>query len=442
MFRLLGRGILDGKTIYVDLFDHKSPILFYIEAIGEFFGKFGVWGLQCIFGIATICVLYKTGKEIQTNNSSAQFVISFLASLLVFFYTFESGNISEEFSLLFIASSFLLFGKYGGMCKDSAKDHPVSFAFLHGMCIAILAFIRLNNALSNCAGLLAIALFLVKEKKWKNLFQNICYGILGVAVVVVPIVLYFTAKNALKEMLYCTFTYNFLYAGNVGHSSSPSSLMIWLLWFSPAILACVVLVFGLISKRFHLDIMDGIIISILIVNIVCMAAINLNIHYFTLFVPVFYIVLCRYLSISKRSVPLYAVLFLIALFAFNDSYRFYSTFRSYYITQAQQIKYDIISKDFAVIPDSEKDSVIGFNIPSSYYLCANILPCYKYYTQQEWWAINDSTVLTDFFDWAYRCRPKWFAIAPNEDNPEVLTLLNSHYECVASDEYVVLFHVK
>ena len=48
-FLLLARGILDGRIPYLDLFDHKGPVFYWMEALGYFFGgRTGVFFLQCI----------------------------------------------------------------------------------------------------------------------------------------------------------------------------------------------------------------------------------------------------------------------------------------------------------------------------------------------------------------------------------------------------------
>ena len=39
VFQLIGKGILEGYIPYVDLFDHKGPILFFIQALGILINK-------------------------------------------------------------------------------------------------------------------------------------------------------------------------------------------------------------------------------------------------------------------------------------------------------------------------------------------------------------------------------------------------------------------
>ena len=77
LFTLLGKGISEGKIIYKDLFDHKGPILFFIEAAGYSMGKTtGIFILQCLFGIINLAVLYNIWSSIkQRQNNSSQGII-------------------------------------------------------------------------------------------------------------------------------------------------------------------------------------------------------------------------------------------------------------------------------------------------------------------------------------------------------------------------------
>ena len=66
VFVLIGKAIVNGKIVYKDLFDHKGPILFFIEAIGYSISeRTGIWIIQCIFGLFTLLFVYRTWKLIK-----------------------------------------------------------------------------------------------------------------------------------------------------------------------------------------------------------------------------------------------------------------------------------------------------------------------------------------------------------------------------------------
>jgi len=50
IYKTMGLGILEGKIPYRDLFDHKGPVVFYINALGQLImsGRQGIFLLQII----------------------------------------------------------------------------------------------------------------------------------------------------------------------------------------------------------------------------------------------------------------------------------------------------------------------------------------------------------------------------------------------------------
>ncbi|MBE7016865.1 MAG: hypothetical protein E7420_01715 [Ruminococcaceae bacterium] len=66
IFSLLGKGMVEGKGLYTELFDHKGPVIFMIDALGHLLGgRTGIFLLQCISGLITVYFLYFTGKMLR-----------------------------------------------------------------------------------------------------------------------------------------------------------------------------------------------------------------------------------------------------------------------------------------------------------------------------------------------------------------------------------------
>ena len=71
VFQIMGKGMLEHKIIYRDLFDHKGPIVYIINAIGFFINnKYGLFIVEIIvFYIGTIFV-YKTSRIVLSKKLS------------------------------------------------------------------------------------------------------------------------------------------------------------------------------------------------------------------------------------------------------------------------------------------------------------------------------------------------------------------------------------
>ena len=61
IFMNMGKGILNGDIPYRDLFDHKGPLIFYIDALGwKLFGNtLGIFIIEVIFMTVDMFFIYK-----------------------------------------------------------------------------------------------------------------------------------------------------------------------------------------------------------------------------------------------------------------------------------------------------------------------------------------------------------------------------------------------
>ena len=139
IFSLVGQGITQGKFLYVDLFDHKGPVLFFIEALGDLLcGRTGIWLVQCIFGVINLLILYFSWLLIRIKQEKCALIdcsAIFIAGYSIFFYTFERGNLSEEYSLPFISICIYFFIKYALMCKEKIQ-HSYLYSVIYGACLS------------------------------------------------------------------------------------------------------------------------------------------------------------------------------------------------------------------------------------------------------------------------------------------------------------------
>lgn len=48
VFLYIGQQILDGSIPYRDIWDHKGPVIYYINAVGLFIGHGSLWGVWLV----------------------------------------------------------------------------------------------------------------------------------------------------------------------------------------------------------------------------------------------------------------------------------------------------------------------------------------------------------------------------------------------------------
>ena len=293
-FRFVGKEILKGKTPYADVWDHKGPFLFFIQALGAVGGTTNKgWNilflLQSLSAFLSVLFMYKTQEVINHKENYLKFAGILAAVAAVFSITIESGNLTEEWCLPFTCCSFFLMAKYASG-KSTKLTHPFFYAFIHGVCVGLMALIRVNNAISVCAGLLVIGIYLLIKKQWKNLLGNILFGALGILCAALPIMGWYYVRGALNEMLYATFRFNLDYMHIRSFIRFTGAAFITR--YLPILIAAIILIlFWIKEKSFTL--LDMIAAAALLVTLQLLSLSNAYLHYFTIFIPVLFFILIR-----------------------------------------------------------------------------------------------------------------------------------------------------
>ncbi|MFI3278332.1 MAG: hypothetical protein SNH28_06045, partial [Rikenellaceae bacterium] len=145
----------------------------------------------------------------------------------------ESAGVTEELSLVFILFPLLLCVKHLTKVIGGGKlfnQHPYSYSFIYGACFAAIAMIRVNNASINVGIVLGFLIVMLKNKCYKELLYNALYCLFGFLAVILPIIAYFSYHDALYEMIYATFIFNWNYrATDIGFHQEVIQNLLWLI---------------------------------------------------------------------------------------------------------------------------------------------------------------------------------------------------------------------
>ena len=101
VFLYQAQQILTGEIPYRDMWDHKSPLIYYIDAFGLFLGNgslWGVWFLELASLNIAAFLLYSLIRQQFGFIPALSCVVLFLESML---FIFDGGNRPEEFALPF-----------------------------------------------------------------------------------------------------------------------------------------------------------------------------------------------------------------------------------------------------------------------------------------------------------------------------------------------------
>lgn len=427
-FRFIGSFILKGKTLYKDIWDHKGPILFFIQAIGALNGIKNTPGsfiffLQIVSLFTAIRIIEKLPCTIKPlSRNPIPFILSILCFLSIFCKTMEYGNLSEEWSLPFISCSLYLMIKFASNTENNTF-HPYRYAFIHGVCFSSLAFIRVNNAISICIGSLIISIFLIKNRQWKNLFINIASGISGIALITIPLCIYFRLKNALYDMLNATFFFNMKYSEQSSHQSF-TGVNIYVRYL-PIGMAIMLLLLH-IGRNRRIKFVDILLMGIVAANSVILQQTNIYLHYFTIFLPV----LCAVIIYCFSDIHIPELCITVAIL-------FFFLIQDIQMIPALKFMHDS-GPQFPTsenIPKDERISSIAFNVNPGIYLNTGIEPCSRFAAYQYSHFPVEPKFADEFIEAIHTVRPIWI-IRPCRDTydfPELQEIMDNEYHYEFND---------
>lgn len=292
IFQEMGVCLLQGGTPYVDLFDHKGPILWFVQALGLWISPH--WGLMMLQSLSLFCTLiiwYKTARMV-VDKTGVSIVIA-LSGLLFLLAFYQRGNLCEEWCLPFISLPIYLY--FRGCKKQQPCTQQKSFVI--GLCVGVIAMIRLNNTAPIIGFVLWDYIVCVKHKEYKRLWTNIAAICGGVLVVFVGCVLFYLIKaswNGVYEMIYGTFIFNFeYYNANIEYD--------FLLKLRNALP-----VIGFMVVSILMTFIDGshkqTIFPISTSYVISFFAIGSHdfVHYMIIFIPLFIVTICFLYKCSKK----------------------------------------------------------------------------------------------------------------------------------------------
>lgn len=209
VFVYIGKQMLAGKIPYLDLFDHKGPVLYLIQQLGLWVtpGSYtGLWICEVLNMAVSLAFMIQFCRVIDEHKNNAYSAL--LATFVVCAWaTYEGGNFAEEYALPWISMSlwiFFLFFKTG-------KIQPRQIILL-GIGFSIVFLLR-ANMIAVWVSLIPVVIgHLLREKRYFDLIKCTGLFLLGILLVAMPILFWSLQKGFLQEMQACYLGFNILYS--------------------------------------------------------------------------------------------------------------------------------------------------------------------------------------------------------------------------------------
>lgn len=204
VFKYVALVMDKGGLPYKDTFDHKGPLLYIINYIGNIIAYYrGIWFIEYLFMIVTVCCLYKISRMFCGRMVS--FLLTLISMSPVLEY-FGGGNLTEEYALPFLAISIYMFLEYFLYEKISRVRLVVC-----GMCFGAVFMLRPNMVAVWVVFCLAVLIWNMSAKK-EIPWTFLCYFILGAAFIIVPIIIWLICGGAFNDFIYDYIVFNLKYS--------------------------------------------------------------------------------------------------------------------------------------------------------------------------------------------------------------------------------------
>ena len=207
IFLQIGSEILNGKVLYQQAWGNPQPLIFYINAIGLWFGQgtvWGVWGLELFFFLVMISLSYRILSPAFSPFNC--FFIVFISFIAIF--QFMSGNFTEEYALLFqVGILAILFIFYlPNRFRHSRTLASIGIGFL----IGVVFYIK-QSYLDIGISVIIMTIFLSWVEKNRKLLINLSLMGLGFILVNFIFIFYFFKQGALKDYITSAYLFNRYY---------------------------------------------------------------------------------------------------------------------------------------------------------------------------------------------------------------------------------------
>lgn len=434
VFNIIGEGWANGAVPYVRLFDHKGPLLYFIQILGGWIspGKIGIFILELLCTVLTFELLFRCGRVL---GASLKLNYAALAVGIVLYAAYiDGGNCVEEWSLPFEILPLLLALKFfKGRFKSAG-----TIALVSGLCFGAVAMLRINDNCIICGVVIGMAIYMCRRKQFRQLL--ICIGLFlaGMVAALLPFVVYFYSVGALEDMIYANFIFNIHYKASW---SDPMTFMSFARNFV-RLLPCVllpVICWYYDRKKSEYSLFPTLTAVAAITFVVFISGNGFG-HYYLMSMPL--AALCVQMA-SWRSTIVKAGIAFVIVFPVVAYYISMPVDRIRTISELRSSADKPALRDFILeeIPESERTSIYTFGVPevAGELMSAGYLPAGKYFFMQVRFPKVDEFVRKDIIRDFKECDPIWVISSHEVPSKNAVPLDSTNYREIPVDSLPAAF---
>ena len=432
IYQIIGKGWTEGNIPYVDLWDQKGPLLYFINALGYLItgNKYGIFVIELIVYICFFLSCFYFFRKSFTSGKAIALVTLVACHLS---QLMAGGNNIEQYVLPALMLAFIHVWEWA---EKSTKEHQVThswkWAFFFGLILSACMLTRLTNAVGICIAFGIIVIYLFYYKQWKDLGDNIMGFFLGFFFLSVPFWAYFYMHDGLYELFYATILFNIDYFNdsslNIGTAYELiSKILAYVGTYGLLTLSLILCLYDKVRVQFHL--IWAIVSGFTLLYFLKTAMIE---HYAIIAVPYYVIMIAEFHRLYyifthqrhyKAIVQSIAVVFCVIMLI-NGSFQVYQSLGN--INQKteliKQFDNDIINRK-----DVEKTQLICYGVHPLVYLHNHITPECRFFALQDSYIKHSESLRPKVINSFEKTKPRYILLCKSSKRPLIHSVLSKFY---------------
>lgn len=275
VYMTIGNAMLSGKELYVDIFDHKGPVLYLMHEIAAMLSRSSFIG---IYLIEIVCSFFFMWYSLRTMRLFSSSKITLPLTCLLGWLTMSSdlfyyGDSVEEFSLPILAHCLYFMLRFA-----QKRQTPLWWqSVIIGIGLGLIFWTKFNILFFYIGGSIALAYIAWRRSQLKEMGRIILWVSAGVILVSICVLSYFIAHGTVNALIDSYFMVNIFQYHGTATNGEPD------FWWFPliklAIWAALTLPIFLVRIRWEIRLLVFGTYSILLLSF---ATMTVQFYYFLL----------------------------------------------------------------------------------------------------------------------------------------------------------------
>lgn len=210
----IGKGALEGKVYYLDLFDQKGPLLYFYHTIAALISFDSFLGVFLIEVLSFSFFLYYAFQlfTLYLKKSTAYYLLPVISFLILTLPAFSHGDSAEEFCFPFLMYSLYSMVKF---FHSNETTPTYKMILINGIMAGFVFTIKYSMLGFWFAFMMCFFFLMIKEKEYKKAFVSCGIFLIGMFLPFLPWLIYFAINHALEAFYEAYIYFNiFLYPSN------------------------------------------------------------------------------------------------------------------------------------------------------------------------------------------------------------------------------------